>query len=250
MMDFEKIRDAVNSIEMSKTMKNRVKNGNILEKKKSAQVHYRRWISVACAFGILLSIMISIPFFNKNGELSVPFAITAYALSDDGNQLKVNLSSEKATFELSTEDRIDGGLNSVSGEGANLIFTDVMLNITGEHINTITYTINKGNFIEDVTLTDKERRDNDWLLQEKIYIIHGNPVSDTYQGIKEIGNTYTAKYNEQDKYKYTLAIPHDGNGVVVDDIIIDATVKYTNGTSEQQDIVVTQESNSISLKLN
>jgi len=78
---------------------------------------------------------------------------------------------------------------------------------------------------------------------------YGEPGSEMYQGIKEIGNTYTVKYNEQDKYEYTLAIPHDGD-VVEDDIIINAIVKYTDGNSEQQDIVVTQESNSISLKLN
>ena len=48
----------------------------------------------------------------------------------------------------------------------------------------------------------------------------------------------------------TLAIPHDGNGVLSTDIIIEVMVKYTNGYTEQQDIVVTQESNSISLELN
>lgn len=95
----------------------------------------------------------------------------------------------------------------------------------------------------------KERADREWLLWEKIYIIYGEPGSYMYQGIKEIGNSYTVKYNEQDKYEYTLAIPHDGN-VVEDDIIINAIVKYTDGNSEQQRIVVTQESNSISLKLN
>lgn len=125
-----------------------------------------------------------------------------------------------------------------------------MLNITGEHIDSITYTISKGNFIEDVTLTTEEIENKDWLLLEKIYIIYGQPGSDSYQGIKEIGNTYTVKYNEQDKYEYTLAIPHDVNDVIVDDVIINVIVKYTDGNSEQQDIVVTQESNSISLKLN
>lgn len=250
MMDFEKIRDAVNSIEMSKTMKNRVKkNGNILEKKKSAQVHYKRWISVACAFGILLSIMIGIPLFNKNGNFQVAnFAITAYALSDDGNQPNTKLSSDKATFELSTEAR--GSTTDITGDVGNLIFTKVMLNISGEHIDSITYTISKGKFIEDVTLTAKEYADKDWLLSENIFIIMSHPGSDIYNGIKEIGNTYTVKYNEQDKYKYSIAIPHDGNLVIDDDIIIKVIVKYTNGNSEQQHIVVTQESNSISLKLN
>jgi len=249
-MDFDKIGNAVNSIKMSKAMKNRVKeNCHIAEKEKPVQLNFKRWISVACAFGILLSIMIGIAFFNKDGNFQVPnFTITAYALSDDGNQLNTNLSSEKTTFELSTEERI-GGVTSVSGGGANLIFTDVILNITGEHIDSITYTINKGKFIEDVTLTAKERADKDWLLLEKIYIIYGVPGSDLYQGIKEIGNTYTVMYNEQDKYDYTLAIPHNGNGVVVDDTVIEVFVKYTDGHSEQQDIVVNQESNSISLKL-
>ena len=209
-----------------------------------AYLNYKRWIPVACAFGILLLIMIGTQLLNKN----VNFAITAYALSDD-NQLKPNLSSGKATFEFLTEDRIDA-LISVSGGGANLIFTDVLLNVTGEQIDSITYTMNKGDFIEEVRLTDKERWDYDWLLSEKIYIIHGEPDSGIYQGIKEIGKTYTVKYDEQSKYDYTLAIPHDGNEVVVDDIVINVLVKYTDGKSEQQDIVVTQESNAISLKLN
>lgn len=249
MMDFDKIKNAVHSIEMSDTMKNRIKeNCHTIEKKNSVQLNFKRWIIVACSFGILLSIMIGIPLFNKNGNFQVAnFTITAYAWSDDGNQLNTNLSSEKATFELSTEERI-GVLNSIEDIGSKLIFTDIMLNITGEHIDSITYTINKGKFIEDVTLTVKEVADKDWLLSEKIYIIYGEPDSDIYQGIKEIGNTYTVKYNEQDQYKYSLAIPHDGNDVV-DDIIINAIVKYTDGNSEQQDIVVTQESNSISLKL-
>ena len=144
MMDFDKIKEAVNSIEMSKTMKNRVKkNCNIIEKEKSCQLNFKRWISVACAFGILLSIMIGIPLFNKNGNFQVAnFTITAYALSDDGNQPNTNLSSEKATFELSTEDR--GSTTDIAGDVGNLIFTKVMLNISGEHIDSITYTISKG----------------------------------------------------------------------------------------------------------
>ena len=60
---------------------------------------------------------------------------------------------------------------SIGGDGANLIFTDVMLKITGEHIDSITYTISKGKFVEDVTFTAKEHADRDWLLSEKIYII-------------------------------------------------------------------------------
>lgn len=250
MMDLNKIKNAVNSIEMSDTMKNRIKeNCQTIEKKNSVQLNFKRQIIVACSFGILLSIMIGIPLFNKNGNFQVAnFTITAYALSDDGDQLNTNLSSEKATFELSTVERM-GLVKSIDDDtGSTLTFTNIMLNITGEHIDSIIYTLNKGKFIEDVTITDKEAADKDWLLSEKIYIIYGEPGSDIYQGIKEIGNTYTVKYNEQDQYKYSLAIPHDGNEVV-DDILIKAIVKYTDGKSEQQDIVVTQESNSISLKL-
>jgi len=247
-MDFEKIKDAVNSIEMSKAMEDRVKEN--IGKKRSVQVNYKRWISVACAFGILISIMIGMPYLNKNGELQVAnFAITAYALSDEGKQFNTTITSEKATIELATEDRV-GIIMSISGDGANLIFTDVKLNITGEQIDSITYTLSEGKFIEDVTFTSKEHLDSEWLRTEKINFITREPGSDVYQGIKEVGNTYTVNYNEQEKHKYTLAIPHDGNEVIGDDIIIKVNVKYTDGSSEQQDIVVTQESNSISLKLN
>ncbi|GEM_PF-1729675 len=254
MMNFDKIKEAVNSIEMSKTMKNRLKeNSNIIKKKKSGQLNFKRWISVACAFGFLLLIMIGIPLFNNNGNFQVAnFTITAYA-SDDGNQPNTKLSSDKATFELSTEAR--GSTTDITGDAANFIFTKLMLNISGEHIDSITYTISKGKFIEDVTLTAKEYADKDWLLSKKIFMIGSSPGSDIYDGTKEIGNTYTVKYNEQDKYKYSIAIPHDGNLVIDDDIIIKVIVKYTDGNSEKQDIVVTQESNSIqsnsiSLKLN
>ena len=160
-MDFEKIKDAVTSIEMSKAMEDRVKEN--IGKRKSVQVHFKRWIPVASAFAILLSIMIGIPYFNKNGELQVAnFAITAYALSDDGKQLNTNLSTEKAAFELSTLQRL-GGIGGIGGDLANLIFTDVMLNITGEDIDSITYTLSKGNFVEDVTLTANEVANREWL---------------------------------------------------------------------------------------
>lgn len=251
-MDFDKIKNAVNSIEMSETMKNRViKNSSFIEKDKSGQSKFVgwRWVSIACVFGIFLSVIIGSAFFN-NGDFKVPFSITAYALSDEGNQLSTKLSTEKATLELSTEDRIDGGLVSVSGDGANLIFTDVMLKITGEKIDFITYELNKGKFIEDVALTDKERRDDKWLLQEKIFIIHGNPVSGIYNGVKEIGKTYTVKYNEQSEYKYTLAIPHAGNDIIEDNIEVKVMVTYIDGKTEEQNINVTQESNMMSLMLN
>lgn len=252
-MDFDKIKDAVNSIEMSETMKDRVKkNSSSIEKEMAGQSNFInwRWISVACAFGIFLSVIIGGAFFGNNGDFKVPFSITAYALNEEGNQLSTKLSSEKVSLELSTEDRIDGGLVSVSGDGANLIFTDVMLKITGEKIDHITFEINKGKFIEDVALTDKERRDNEWLLHEKIYIIHGNPVSGIYNGVKEIGKTYTVNYNEQNEYKYTLAIPQAGNDVLEDDIEVNVMVTYKDGKTEEQNISVTKESNMMSLKLN
>lgn len=250
-MEFDKIKNAVNSIEMSDTMKNRIKeNCNTIETKKSIRLNFKSWILVACSTGILLLIMVGIPFLNMNANFQVAnFTITAYALSDDGSQLSTNLSSEKAILELSTEDRIER-ITSTSGDGANLIFTDVLFNITGEDIDSITYNINKGKFIEDVTLTAKERADKERLLLEKIYIIYGEPGSDMYQGIKEIGNTYTVRYDEQDQYKNTLAIPHDGNGVVANDIKVQVIIKYANGKSEQQEIVVTQEAKGISLTLN
>lgn len=158
------------------------------------------------------------------------------------------LSSEKSIFELSTEDRV-GLISSLGSSEVNLIFTDVILNITGEDIGSITYTINKGKFIEDITLTVEEYADKDWLLSENIYTIYGELGSDIYKGIKEIGNTYTVMYNEQDRYKYTFAIPHDGNYVIDDDIIINVNVKDTDGNTIQEDIVVTQESDSISLTI-
>ncbi|WP_274309960.1 hypothetical protein [Solibacillus daqui] len=153
------------------------------------------------------------------------------------------------TFELLPVERL-GVITSISwiGNGNSLIFTDVMLNISGEDIDPITYTINKGMFIEDVTLTAEEVKNKDRLLSEKIYTISSEPNSALFQGIKEIGSTFTVQYNEQDQYQYSLAIPHDGNKVE-DDIIISVVAKYADGNSEQQNIVVNQESSSISLLL-
>lgn len=248
-MDFDKIRNAVNSIEMSTTMKNRIiENSNKVKKEKAVHSNLKRRISVACVFMMILLIIIGIPIINKNGDLHpVNFIITAYATGDNGIQQNIDLSSEKATFELSTGERI-GNITGLGGSGANLIFTDVMLNITGEEIESITYTINKGKFVEDITFTSNEYN-REWLLSEKIYIIYSESGSDIYQGIKEIGDTYTVMYNDQDKYEYTIAIPHDGNYIIDDNIIISVNVKYSNGNIEKQDVVVTQEFNSISLKL-
>lgn len=245
-MDFEKIKDAVSSIEMSETVENRVKEN--IGKRKSVHVNYKRWISVASAFAILLSIIIGIPYFNKNGELQVAnFTITAYALSDDANQLNTTITSEQATIELATENRM--GIVSIGGDGARLIFTDVMLKITGEQIESITYTMSEGKFVEDVTFPSKRPPSSEWLREEKIVFVISAPGSGVYEGIRNIGKTYTVTYDEQEKYKYTLAIPHDGNNVIADDVIINVNVKYTDGNTEQQEIVVTQEANSISLML-
>lgn len=246
-MDFDKIKDAVNSIEMSKVMKYRViDNCNSVRKERKTQLNYKRWISIASILAIILSISILIPSVNK-GLVSTNFVITAYAINDDGNEFRENLSPEKAIFELSTQERI-GVVESVGG-GANLVFTNIMLKITGEDIDSIEYTINKGKFIEDVILTNEERADREWILTEKIYIIYGELGSEIYQGIKEIGNTYTLMYNEQDKYKYTLAIPCDAKGRIDDDIIINVNVKYIDGNTEQEDIMVGQEFDAISLRL-
>ena len=250
MMNLDKIKNAVNSIEMSKTMKNRVKeNLYKVEGEKATSIHFKRWVSVAFAFGILFSIILGIPFINKSGELQVAnFAITAYAVNGDGRKVNTNLSTKKATFNLSTRERL-GLVTAIGGEGANLIFTNVMLNITGEDIESITYTLNKGKFIKDIILTEEEYADIDWQ-SSKINYISRDPDSEIYQGIKEIGNTYTVAYNEQDKYGYALALSHDGNYKIDEDIIINVKVKYTDGNTEQQDIVVTQqESYSFSLKL-
>ena len=140
-MDFEKIKDAVTSIEMSKTMENRVKEN--VGKRKSVRVNFKRWIPVASAFAILLAIMMGIPYFNKDGELQVAnFAITAYALSDDGKELNTTITSEQAAIELATKDRM--GITGMGGDGGGYIFTDVMLKITGEQIESITYTMSHG----------------------------------------------------------------------------------------------------------
>lgn len=246
-MDFDKIKDAVNSIEMSNVMKYRVvENCNSIRTEKKTQLDYKRWISIASILAIILSITILIPSINNMGLQATNFTITAYAVDDD-NQIKTSLSSEKAIFELSTQERI-GVVESVGG-GANLVFTNIMLKITGEDIDSIEYRINKGKFIEDVILTNEERTDREWILSEKIYIIYGELGSEISQGIKEIGKTYTLMYNEQDKYKYTLAIPCDAKGRIDDDIIINVNVKYIDGNTEQEDIMVGQEFDAISLRL-
>lgn len=248
MLELEKIKTAVNSIEMSETMKNRVKqNCKKVEKKRWTPLNIKRWIPVGAAFGILLLIM---SLINLSGSPNgVNFTITAYANSTNGNPLHTNLSNKKATFELFPVDRI-GLIVSTSGDehSDNLIFTNIMLNISGENIDSITYTINKGKFIEDVTLTAEEVQNRDRLLSEKIYSFSGEPNSTIFQGIKEIGPTFTVPYHEQDQNHYSLALPHN-DYLLEDDIIISVVANYMDGQSEQQNIVVNQEADSISFLL-
>ncbi|MBB4826007.1 hypothetical protein HNO89_003244 [Sporosarcina luteola] len=245
-MDFEKIKDAVTSIEMPKAMDERMKEN--IGNRKTVKVNHKKWIPAASVFAILLAIMMGIPYFNKNGELQVAnFTITAYALSDDENQVNTTITSEKAAIELATEDRL--GIVSIGGDGDRFIFTDVMLKIAGEQIDSITYTLSEGKFIEDVTFTSTKPPSSEWLRSERIYYVFSEPGSGVYEGIRHIGNTYTVSYNEQENYKYTLAIPHDGNNVIPDDVIINVNVTYSDGTSEQQDILIMQEAHSILLKL-
>lgn len=244
-MDFEKIKDAVTSVAMSEAMEERLKEN--IGKRKSRQVHFKRLIPVASVFAILLAIMMGVSYFYKNGELQVAsFTITAYALSDE-DQLNTTITSEQTAIELATENRM--GVSSIGGDGYNLIFTDVMLKIAGEQIDSITYTMSEGKFMEDVTFAAKKHPSSEWLREEKINFVISEPGSGVYEGIREIGNTYTVSYNEQENYNYTLAIPHDGNNVIADDVIINVNVTYKDGTSEQQDILVTQAGKTISLKL-
>ena len=72
-----------------------------------------------------------------------------------GNSL-IQIFHQKKLLLNYQHDRRLGGIGGIGGDGANLIFTDVMLKITGEDIDSITYTLSKGKFVEDVTLTAKE----------------------------------------------------------------------------------------------
>ncbi|UPW84805.1 hypothetical protein [Lysinibacillus sp. Ag94] len=244
MMDFHKIKDAVNSMEMSKAMENRLKmNDQDAKREKSSQINFQKWGTVASVFGILMVLLIGLPFINKYGDSQTGnFTITVYADDSIGHELL----KAKTTIDLSTIDRVDV-LNSISGDGRNLIFTDIMLNVSGENIDFIQYEINEGIFIEDVTLTKEEVNNREKLLLEKINYITNEPNSEIFQAIKEIGSTFTVKYNEQEQFKYSLAIPpYD---TIEGDIQINVTVTYTDGTSEQQDMIINQESDSISLML-
>lgn len=239
-MDFNNIKEAVNSIKMSKATENRLKEN--ISRKQPTQGSYVKWISVAGAFGVLLFWIISMPYFNQNGKINASnFTITAYALSDDGQQSNTSITQEKASIDLAIEDR--AGLVNLSGDGANFIFTNVNLFITGEQIDSITYTLSDGRFVEDVTFTAKEYMDQKWLESEKINFITNEPSSDIYRGIKEIGRAYTVAYEEQKQHPNTIAIPHDS-----DNVIVKVDVIYQDGKSEQQEIIVTLDSNAISLK--
>ncbi|WP_298834551.1 hypothetical protein [uncultured Planococcus sp.] len=243
-MDERKIKDAVNSIEMSKAIENRLKTKCFdPNREKSRQINFKKWGSVASAVGILLLLLINLPFISNYGNSQMAtFTITAYAADNTGHELL----KEKTTFDLATLERI-GVLTSISGDGDNLIFTNVSLNVSGENIDSIFYEINKGTFIEDVILSKEEVANWDKLVLEKINYLTNAPNSEIFQGIKYIGNTFTVKYSEQQKYKYSLAIPPHNS--LEEEILINVTVTYKDGTSEQQDIVVNHESGSISLVL-
>ena len=246
-MNFDKIKDAVNSIEMSQTMKNRIiDNCNIIHKKKIFYFNPRRLVTVISIVAVLLTAIVVLPL-NKNIP-TANFQIIAYAMDVDGNKQSIELSSERTTFELWNKDRI-GLINSIGGKENNLIFTDFILNINGEDIQSITYTMKKGIFIEDIILSSEEYRDRDWILSENISIIYSEPDSQIYHGIKEIGNTYKTMYDEQDQYEYTIAIPHDGDYSIDKDIVINVKVEYIDGNIEQQDIFVTKKTDSTVLEL-
>lgn len=243
-MEFEKIKDAVRSIEMPEAMEGRMKKN--IRKKKPVPLNRMKWLSAACAFGVLLAMMLVIPVLTQTGK-STDFAVTAYAMDSDGQEIQTSITTEKAIVETGTDFR--EGLVAISGSGPNYIFTDVRLGVTGEEIDSITYTLNEGMFIEDVTFSYEKFIDKEWLLAEKINFMTREPDSDVYEGIKDIGNSYQVRYEEQDQHNYTLALPHDGDGAVGEGIVIIVQVEYKNGSTEQQEVMVTQESDEIVLKL-
>lgn len=240
-MDSNKIKETVNSIEMSKSMSDRMKS-NLQNKgqKRYQPFLFNKWRSVTSVLAVLLLLVVGVNQYGNSSNSK--FVITAYA----DNGISHELLKEKATFDLVTMDRI-GVINSISGGGNDLIFTDVLLQVSGENIDTIQYEINRGAFIEDVILTNQEFNNKEQLRQDKINYITTDPNSNIHQAIKEIGNTFTVKYSEQAQTKYSLAVPPHNS--VEDNIVIKVTVTYTDGDSEQQKIVVNQELDSISLVL-
>lgn len=243
-MEKHKLKDAVNSIEMSKAMENRIKRKFYdSNREKSRQINFTKWGSVASVFGILLLLLINFPIISNYGSPQMTnFTITAYAADNSGHKLL----TEKTTFDLATLDRL-GVITSIGGEGDNLIFTNVSLNISGENIDSILYEINNGTFVEDVILSKEEVANQEKLVRDKINYITNESNSEIFQGIKNIGNSVTVEYSEQQQHNYSLAIPSDNS--LEEEIVISVTVTYTEGTSEQQDIIVNQESDSISLAL-
>ncbi|MGM0898099.1 MAG: hypothetical protein ACQEV0_09370 [Bacillota bacterium] len=243
-MDERKIKDAVNSIEMSKAMENRLKAKHFdPNREKSRQTNFKKWGSFASVAGILLLLLINLPFNSIYGNSQMyTFTITAYAADNTGHKLL----EEKTTFDLATLDRPDV-LTNISGDGDNLIFTNISLDVSGENIDSIFYEINDGTFIEDVMLSKEEVANPDKLILEKINYITNEPNSEIFKGIKDIGPAFTVNYSEQQQSKYSLAIPSQNS--LEEEILINVTVTYTDDTSEQQNIVVNQESDSISLVL-
>lgn len=243
-MDFNKIKETVNSIEMSKSMSDRMKS-NIQNKgqKRSQPFKTNKWRPMSSVFGILLLIIIGFSMLNQyGGNSNTDFVIKAYA----ENGISHNLLKEKVTFNLSTVDR-QGVIKSIGGDGSNLIFTDILLHVSGENIDSIRYEINRGTFIEHIILTKDELNNKEQLLKDKINHIYSRSNSGIFQAIKEIGDSFTVKYSEQEQYQYSLAIPH--HNTVEGDIIIKVTVTDIEGNSEQQNIIVNQESESITLEL-
>lgn len=243
-MEFEKLKDAVRSIEMPEAMEDRMKKN--IRKKRRVQPNRMKWVSTACAFGVLLAMMFLTPNLNKTGD-AADFAITAYAMGDEGQEIHTDVTTEKAIVETETD--IREGVVAISGDGPNYIFTDVRLGVTGEQIESITYKLNEGMFIEDVTFSYEKFINKEWLLAEKINFIGRDSNSDVYEGIKDVGNSYQVRYEDQDQHKYTLALPHDGNEAVSEGIVITVQVEYKDGNTEQQEVMVTQEANEIVLKL-
>src|SRR5699024_2497394 len=133
------------------------------------------------------------------------------------------LSTEKAFFELGTEDRMDA-IASTSDDETDLVFTDIKLQANGDKIETITYKINHGKFIEHLNLTNTEVNNKTQLVEDNIHIIYQSNNSETWQGIKEIGNTYTVNANDQAASQYSLAVPPKTKND--EGIIINATIKY------------------------
>lgn len=192
-------------------------------------------------------LLFSLLHINKfsNSELG-SFTISVYA---NNNKLH-ELSKEKTTIDITTlEKEGTGAIGGIS----HLIFTGIMLNVPGENIDYITYNINKGHFIKRVFFTKEEFYNADKQTLENISQISGDSNTGIREGIKDLGNSIKVKVNEQNLNEITLALPYQGDFMgdfrIEDNIIINITVTFTDGTSEEKEILLEQESNSISFVL-